>query len=251
MSTVPPVDFNRNAVSPVECLKGGWNMIKNQYWLILGMVIVGWMIASAVPFGILMGPMMCGLFLTFFKMRRGEPIEFGTLFKGFEYLGQSIVATLIHVVPLTLLIVGAYIAFYVFFLFAMVAQSQAGGEPNGAAMLLMLVVYAVFWIAVIALVMFLSIGFMFVYPLIVDRNLQGLDAIKMSFRGAFANFWGLLGMMFLNFLLSVAGLLCCIVGVYFVLPISYSAVAIAYEQIFGLRQVAPAPNVPPPPPVFT
>jgi hypothetical protein len=210
-------------------------MIKSQYWLILGMVIVGWMIASAVPFGILMGPMMCGLFLAFFKLRRGEPI----------------IATLIHVVPITLLIVGAYIAFYVFFLFAMVAQSQAGGEPNGAAMLLMLVVYAVFWIAVIALVMFLSIGFMFVYPLIVDRNLQGFDAIKMSFRGAFANFWGLLGMMFLNFLLSIAGLLCCIVGVYFVLPISYSAVAIAYEQIFGLRQVVPAPNVPPPPPVFT
>ena len=249
MSTVPPVDFNRNAVSPVECLKGGWNMIKNQYWLILGMVIVGWMIASAVPFGILMGPMMCGLFLTFFKMRRGEPIEFGTLFKGFEYLGQSILATLIHVVPITVLIVGAYIAFYVFFLFAMVAQADR--EPNPGAFIVILLVYAVFWIAVIALIMFLSIGFMFVYPLIVDRNLQGFDAIKMSFRGAFANFWGLLGMMFLNFLLSIAGLLCCIIGVYFVLPISYSAVAIAYEQIFGLRQVAPAPNVPPPPPVFT
>src|SRR5688500_5485864 len=88
MATVPPVEFNRNAVSPVECIKGGWNLIKNQYWLILGMVIVGWMIASAVPFGILMGPMMCGLFLTFFKMRRGEFVEFGTLFKGFEYLGD-------------------------------------------------------------------------------------------------------------------------------------------------------------------
>src|SRR6185503_2948059 len=235
MSTVPPVDFNRNAVSPVECLKGGWNLIKNQYWLILGMVIVGWMIASAVPFGILMGPMMCGLFLTFFKMRRGEPIEFGTLFKGFEYLGQSILATLIHVVPITVLIVGAYIAFYVFFLFAMV--TQANQEPNPAAFIAVIVVYAVFWIAV--------------YALIVDRNLQGFDAIKLSFRGAFANFWGLLGMMFLNFLLSLAGMLCCIIGVYFMLPISYSAVAIAYEQIFGLRQVAPAPNVPPPPPVFT
>src|SRR6185503_7232418 len=249
MSTVPPVDFNRNAVSPVECLKGGWNLIKNQYWLILGMVIVGWMIASAVPFGILMGPMMCGLFLTFFKMRRGEPIEFGTLFKGFEYLGQSILATLIHVVPITVLIVGAYIAFYVFFLFAMV--TQANQEPNPAAFIAVIVVYAVFWIAVIALIMFLSIGFMFLYPLIVDRNLQGFDAIKLSFRGAFANFWGLLGMMFLNFLLSLVVMLCCIIGVYFVLPISYSAVAIAYEQIFGLRQVAPAPNVPPPPPVFT
>jgi len=248
-TVVPQVDFNRNAVSPVECIKGGWNLIKNQYWLILGMIIVGWMIASAVPFGILMGPMMCGLFLAFFKMRRGEPIEFGTLFKGFEYLGQSIIATLIHVVPIMCLVVGSYILFYVFFLFAMV--SQADREPNPGALLAIIIVYAVFWLVVIAIIMFASIGFMFVYPLIVDRKLQGFDAVKMSFRGAFANFWGLLGMMVLNFLLSLAGLLMCIIGVYFVLPITYSAMAIAYEQIFGLRQTPMAPNTPPPPPVFT
>ena len=250
MSTVPPVEFNRNAVSPVECLKGGWNLIKNQYWLVLGMVLVGWMIASAVPFGILMGPIMCGLFLTFFKIRRGEPIEFGTLFKGFEYLGQSIIATLIHVVPIICVVVGAYVLFYVFFLVAMFS-AQASGDQSGAALLVVLVLYAVFWLAVMAVIMFVSIGFMFVYPLIVDRGLQGLDAIKLSFRAAFANFWGLLGMMFLNFLLNVVGLFMCIIGVYFILPIGYAAVAVAYEQVFGLRQVSQTPSTPPPPPVFT
>ena len=249
-TVVPQVDFNRNAVSPVECVKGGWNLIKNQYWLILGMVIVGWMIASAVPFGILMGPMMCGLFLTFFKLRRGEPIEFGLLFKGFEYLGQSIIATLIHVVPMICLVVGAYILFYVFFLFAMFS-AQASGDQGAAALLIVFLVYALFFVAVMALIMFLSIGFMFVYPLIVDRGLPGLDAVKMSFKAAFANFWGLLGMVFLNFLLSVAGIFLCFIGVYFVLPISYAAVAVAYEQIFGLRQAPMAPSTPPPPPVFT
>ena len=249
MSTAPPVEFNRNAVSPVECFKGGWNLIKDQYWLILGMVVVGWMIASAVPLGILMGPMMCGLFLAFFKLRRGEPIEFGTLFKGFEYLGQSILATLIHVIPILCLIVGSYVVFYIFFFVAMVSQSNR--EPNPSALILVLVVYAVFWLAVIALIMFLSIGFMFVYPLIVDRGLQGLDAVKMSFRGAFANFWGLLGMVCLNFLLSLAGLCMCFIGVYFVMPVSYSAMAVAYEQIFGLRQPPQAPSTPPPPPVFS
>jgi len=65
------------------------------------------------------------------------------------------------------------------------------------------------------------------------------------------NFWGLFGLIFLNFLLSVGGLLLCMVGVYFVLPISYSAIATAYEQVFGLREVIVAPNTPPPPPVFS
>jgi len=248
MATVPQVAFNRNAVRPVDCIKGGWSLIKNQYWLILGMCIVGWMIAAAVPLGILMGPMMCGLFLTFFTMRRGAPVEFGTLFKGFEYLGQSIIATLLHVIPITLIIIPAYVLFYVFFFVTLVAQGSQ--EPNALVLLGIVAVYALFWLAVIALVMFVSIGFTFVYPLIVDRGLQGFDAVKLSFRAAMANFFGLVGLIFLNFLLSLAGFLCCIVGVYFVLPISYAAVAVAYEQVFGLRPLTAEPNTPPPPPVF-
>jgi uncharacterized membrane protein len=182
-------------------------------------------------------------------MRRGEPIEFGTLFKGFDYIGQSIIATLLHVIPIMCIIIPAYILFYVFFLVAMVAQG--GQDPNGFALLAVVVIYALFWLAVMAVVMFISIGFMFVYPLIVDRGLGGFDAVKLSFKAAMANFWGLLGLIFLNFLLSVGGLLLCMVGVYFVLPISYSAIATAYEQVFGLREVIVAPNTPPPPPVFS
>ena len=247
-TAIPQVAFKRNAVRPAECIKGGWNLIKGQYWLILGMCLVGWMIAAAVPLGILMGPMMCGLFLTFFKMRRGEPVEFGLLFKGFEYFAQSIIATLLHVIPILVIVVPAYIMFYVFFFLAMVAQS--GEEPNPAATLAIFAVFALFWLVVIAVIMFVSIGFTFVYPLIVDRGIQGFEAVKLSFKAAMANFWGLLGMMFLNFLLTLAGLLLCMIGLYFVLPITYSAVAVAYEQVFGLRQEPLPPNTPPPPPVF-
>jgi hypothetical protein len=249
MSTVPEVEFNRRAVRPVECIKGGWNLISGQYWLILGMCIIGLMIGSAVPLGILMAPMMCGLFITFFAMRRGQPIEFGTLFKGFEHFGQSVIATLLHAVPITVIVIGAYVVFYVGFLLAIV--SQGSGEPNPGAMLGVMVIYGLFWIVMIFVIMFISIGFMFVYPLIVDRGLPGFDAVKMSFRAAMANFGGLLGLMFLNFLLSIAGLLLCIVGVYFVLPISYSAIAVAYEQVFGLREGPLPQKTPPPPPVFT
>src|SRR6185295_19236416 len=96
-ATVPQVTFNRNAVRPIECVKGGWNLIKDQYWLILGMCFVGWMITAVV--GLLMGSMMCGLFLTFFTLRRGQPIEFGMLFKGFDYILQSRIAALIHAIP--------------------------------------------------------------------------------------------------------------------------------------------------------
>jgi uncharacterized membrane protein len=248
MANLPPVSFQRNAVNPVECMKGGWNLIKGHYWLIFAMALVAWMIGAAIPFGILVGPMMCGMFLAFFKMRRGEAIEFGTLFKGFDYFAPSVIATLLHVVPVLVIVIPSYILFYLFFVVAMVAQG--GEEPNPAAVFAIFALFALFWIVVLAVVMVVSIGFTFVYPLIVDRGIQGFDAVKLSFQAAMANFWRLLGLVMLNFLLSLVGLLLCFVGVYFLVPVSYAALAIAYEQVFGLRDPSEFVNVPPPPPVF-
>ena len=35
------IEFKRNAVEPMECLKAGLNLIKSQYWLFVGMTAVG------------------------------------------------------------------------------------------------------------------------------------------------------------------------------------------------------------------
>ena len=107
MTNNPQIPFQRGVVQPVECLKAGWNLIRNQYWLFVGLCAVGMLIGSSVPLGILMGPMMCGLYLAFFRVRRGLPIEFGTLFKGFDYFGQSVVASLLHVIPITAVVIAA------------------------------------------------------------------------------------------------------------------------------------------------
>ncbi|HEX2271242.1 MAG TPA: hypothetical protein VHH35_16975, partial [Pyrinomonadaceae bacterium] len=156
MTTPSQIPYQRNVVQPIECFKSGWNLIKGQYWLIFAMCLIGLMIASAVPLGILLGPMMCGLFLSFFKLRRGEPIEFGTLFQGFEYFSKSILATLLHVLPILAIVIPAYILFYVFFMLAMVAQG--GEDPDGLTMIGIFVVFALFWLVVLAVVMIVSIG---------------------------------------------------------------------------------------------
>ena len=248
MSTTPEIPFRRGAISPVECLSEGWNLVKDQYWLFLGICAVAMMIGGAVPLGILMGPMMCGVYLCFFGKRRGQPIEFGTLFKGFDYFGQSVVAAILHVVPVMAIIIPAYLFGYVGMILAM---GLLGADSSGISSILMFLVLIVFWIIVILLLIVVTIGFSFAYPLIVDRGLQGFDAVKLSFRAAFANFWGLLGMSVLGALLSTVGVLFCYVGVLFVFPITMAAVAIAYERIFGLSNPGDlASNLPPPPPSF-
>jgi len=245
----PEIPFRRNAVEPVECIKGGWELIKPHYWLFVGMTLIAIMIGSAVPLGILLGPMMCGLYISFFKVRRGEPIEFGTLFKGFDFFGQSVVAALLHTIPIIAIVVPAYLLFYVS-MFVSMAAVGSSNEPNPAPFFGVMAMFGLFWILVMLAILMITIGFTFAYPLIVDRKLQGFDAVKLSFKAAFGNFWRLLAMLLLTSLLSVVGVMACYVGVLFVMPIGYAAIAKAYEQVFGLSDGMEASNLPPPPPVF-
>lgn len=245
----PEIPFKRQAVEPVQCLKNGWELVKDQYWLFVGISAVAAIIGGAVPLGILLGPMMCGQYLTFFKKRRGEPIEFGTLFKGFDFFGPSLVATLLHIVPILAVVIPAYFIFYISMVVSMVAQQ--GNDPNPAAMFGIMGAFLLFWLVVMVVVIFISIGFTFSYPLIVDRKLQGMDAVKLSFKAAMANFWRLLGMSILSSLLTIAGVVLCYVGVFLVFPIVYATIASAYEQVFGLAGPGDInENLPPPPPVF-
>jgi hypothetical protein len=246
----PEIPFKRQAVEPVQCLKNGWELVKDQYWLFVGISAVGALIGGAVPLGILLGPMMCGQYLTFFKKRRGEPIEFGTLFKGFDFFGPSLVATLLHIVPILAIVIPAYFIFYITMVVSMVAQGNSG-EPNPGLAFGIMGAFLLFWLVVMVIVIFISIGFTFSYPLIVDRKLQGMDAVKLSFKGAMANFWRLLGMSILSSLLTICGIVLCYVGVFLVFPIVYAAIASAYEQVYGLAGPGDInENLPPPPPVF-
>jgi len=244
----PEILFKRKAVEPVECIKAGWELVKPQYWLFVGMCLIGYFIGSAVPLGILMGPMMAGLYLTFFALRRREPTEFATLFKGFEYFGPSVVATLLHAIPVVAIVLPTYLLFYVSFAIAVVAQGQ---NPNPAGILGVFFTFFLVIVVVAVLLMIISIGFLFAYPLIVDHKLNGLDAVKLSFRAGLANFWRLLGLVLLNGVMATVGLAFCIIGVFLVLPITYGAIAAAYEQVFGLKDPREfGSNLPPPPPIF-
>lgn len=247
MST-PLIEFRRNAVQPVECIKDAWALIKDQYWLFVGICAVGLMVAAAVPFYILMGPMMCGIYMTLFKRMRNEPFEFGLLFKGFDFFGPSLVATLLHMLPIMAIVIPAYFIFYFGFIFSIMAQ---GNEPNPAAMLGVMALFGIFWLVMFIIIIFISIGFTFSYTLIVDRKLQAMDAIKLSFKAAMANFWRILAMMLLTGLLAFCGVLLCYVGVFLVFPIQYGAIAVAYQRVFGLSDSTEvASNLPPPPPSF-
>lgn len=245
--TTPEIPYKAKAVDPFECIKAGWELIKPQYWLFVGMGLVALIIGSAVPLGILMGPMLVGIYMSLFALRRRERVEFGMLFKGFELFGPSAIAMLIHAVPIIAILLPTYVLFYASMVVAMVAQ---GNDPNPAAFLGVLATFSLIVFVVSLLIIIISIGFTFTFPLIADRRLKGLDAVKLSFKAAMANFWRLLAMSLLSSVINLVGFAFCGIGLYLAMPISYGAIASAYESVFGLAHASEASNLPPPPPTF-
>ena len=78
-----PTEFRSGVIAPVECVKEAWQLIKDRYWLFFGISLVGMLIGGAFAI-VLLGPMMCGIYLCLLQQHRGENVEFGTLFKGFD-----------------------------------------------------------------------------------------------------------------------------------------------------------------------
>ena len=235
----PATDFQSRVISPLECVKEGWQLIKDQYWLFLGISLVA-MLGGAVPV-VLIGPMMVGLYLCLFAKMRGEPVEFGMLFKGFDYFTQGLVAAAIQTLPVILIMAVGQVIFVAFTLIIMPRERGDAMPP-------------VFWVALVLFVllaMIVSLAvhslFLFAYPLIADRNLSGLEAIKLSYRAALQNLGGIIGLILLISGLSILGVLACYVGAFLVMPISFASYAVAYRRVFPETGSLGGPAPPPPP----
>jgi uncharacterized membrane protein len=226
------VDVRTGVVRPITCYKAGWAIIGDQYGLILGVSLVGILIGSTVPFGILMGAMMCGIYKCLLARYRGERASFDMLFKGFDHFSQSLIACLIMIAPVFLIVFPLDLLLCVrMFKLINGASAQA---PNPAQFLHGFLPFFILMIGAVTIVsIIIGLLFMFAFPLIVDRGLSAIEALKTSARAVRGNLGGLIGLLLLNMLLSFAGMLCCCIGSVLVMPLGFAAVLIAYQQVFG------------------
>jgi|ERR1043166_2322256 hypothetical protein len=236
-------EFRSGVIKPVECIKEGWALIKDQYWLFFGLTIVAMLLGGAVPI-VLLGPMMVGLFLCLFEKLGRRPLEFGLLFKGFDYFVPGLVVTAIKVIPVVIIMVPFYIIMFGTMM-ATMPRDHSNPEDVSTFMASFFGVEIIFVIIVMVVGLCVEVFFMLAYPLVADRKLSGLEAVKLSLKAGKANFGGILGLILLNALLGMLGVFLCIIGVYLYLPISFASQAIAYRRIFP---EVPQTFAPPPPP---
>ncbi|RIJ92844.1 MAG: hypothetical protein DCC44_07505 [Acidobacteria bacterium] len=225
--------FTTGQIRPTECVKEGFRLIKQDYWLLFALTIIGIFIAG-FSFYILIGAMFCGIMTAYLRVFDGGRADFNDLWKGFEYFGKSILAVVVILVPG--LIYGVVVLLTIYL--PLIAMAVSGGNVSPDEILPALIVALVVDIVVALLMVGIHSLLMFVFPLIVEYQLSSWDAIKLSARATLKNMSGVAGLIAVNIGLGLLGYIFLCVGVYLAVPIILATNLAAYRQVFPKK--APA-----------
>ncbi len=230
-------EFRTGVIKPVECVKEGFELIKKDYWILFAILLVGALIGGFTMY-ILGGAMFCGIFLAYIKAIDGKPVVFDDLWKGMNFFAPGLAVVLIMIVPV--------FAYYIFAYVTLFAAIFGGAQAGEAGVVGALVVVGLIDLAVlIALVCFHTL-LTFALPLIVDRNLGAIDAVKTSAKAVWANLGGVAGLIVVDIGVGLLGYLALCIGIYFVIPIIIAGNVVAYRRVFPSLEMRTNLNPPPP-----
>jgi hypothetical protein len=191
--------------------------------------------AGIIPFAgicvqlLLMPPLQAGFYVVALAQLTGKPWTFGDFFAGFHKYGPLLVyflLTILCVLPPVLLTIGAVAG-------AVAAADAAGVREDGV----LVGVGIAAGILPFFLTVYISVRTsIFGWLLILDRDCEGLEALKGSWAMTRGHFWGLLGVQMVLGLINLGGLLLLIVGVLFTFSFTLLAMTAGYLLIAGTRR---------------
>ncbi len=224
------VDIRRVKIRPIDLMKRAYRLVGEQYWLFLGISFVGMLIGSAVPFGLILGPMLVGIYLCYLECERGEQVKFTMLFRGFDHFKESFVTTLFLLAATFVVIIPLMIAMFAIVFLPMLDQMNQGNDPPASPQIpaAMFVLYPLMLVANVVIAM----PFLFAFQLIADRELAALDAVKTSVRAVWKNFDGVVWYMIVLVAVTFALACMCYVPAFLFMPISFGSLFVLYRDIF-------------------
>lgn len=200
----------------------------------------------------LSGMLVCGIYSALARKADTGVADFGDLSNGFQKLVPCLIAGVItaiiqFVIGVVMLFGGAAVGVSALGIGGLIG---ADGMPNTAALGgLVAIIFAVFAVYIVISIFIAALS-TFVYPLIADKHLSGVEAYLMSIKSGFSNLGGLILLIILSGLMALGGAFVCLVGVLFVVPIIYAAWFVAYRDVFGGSREYRQDTPPPPPPNF-
>lgn len=249
-----------------SCVSRGWQLVMHNFGVLVGATFLVFLIESAinmigsVPRGVFQamrghsgigvagiaivvvfsvvslaaaivvtGPLNGGLYWLFLRKLRGEVAGVQDIFAGFRrrFVDLILVTIVQGVLGMACVLPGAVLTGIGFVL--MHAQRGMGKGLLVVGVLLLLVGLPVS--------IYLSVGWIFSLPLVIDKQLGFWDAMKLSRRGVSGQWWAAFGLLIVCALLCVAGVLLCCVGLLVAVPLTIATLLFAYEDIFGDQSV--------------
>lgn len=207
----------------MECFKEGWQLIKPKYWLLFTVSLLGALIGSSSLY-VLLGSMVCGIFLCYFRAVDGKEIGIEHLFRGFRYFFPSLLVALVVVVPMAIVLLLVYVPL----LFA----TYMGGRVDQEELMTLLTGTLAVEFAVSIVMVCIHTLLMFAFPLIVDRELSGWRSMIVSAKAVWKNLKGVTGLWAIGFILTLAGMLAFCIGIYFVIPVVVAGNIVAFRKVF-------------------
>lgn len=221
---MPPTEFTTGQIKPIEVFKEAWRMMKPSFILVWVTVIIGMVLSSTI---VLMGPIMVGVFMCLIDTADGKPASLEKLFKGFSRWQAGVVVAAVAMIPVVIFVTLALVSYIP------AVMASLGGEVLPPEQLLSMIIGILAVELVVGIVMTIIHTLMiFAFPLIADRNLGGIAALKLSARAVWANKKGVGGVFGLGILVAIAGYLMLCIGIYLAIPVIMMATTVAYRKVF-------------------
>jgi uncharacterized membrane protein len=221
-------EIRKVSIDPIGLLRRGKDLLGDQYWLFLVVCWLAVIIGSMVPFGIVMGPLMVGVYLCLREREQGKPFELGTLFNGFERFIDAFIAVLLQLVIGFVVLIPVIVALIIVAFVIVAAENNATDIAAVAGVVGGIVLVPLIFITVLLA----YLPSVFCFQLIADRGVTGLQAIMLSIKAAWKNLFGLILFQIVVGIISAILSMLCFFPVVFFFPIAVSAAFVLYRDIF-------------------
>lgn len=224
--------FGASLVIQTILLLGGVNRLPYKTTQYLGPIYF-------IFFALVMGPAAGGLYRVYLSVIRGQPASAGDLFAGFKqfqdlYLGKLIPGVISAACMLPYNIVNAAKMAPL-----MDSLKQNSGATNPQEIFSQMISafgasLPVFLLCMIP-AMYFSVNWMFVLPLITDKNIGFWAAMKASWKMVHRHWFQVFGLAVVVGLINILGVCACCIGLLVTVPLGLTALMCAYEDIFGRK----------------
>ena len=182
----------------------GWALVMANLPVLAGATVLTWAIGVGLGFlpiigwavGLLLGSVLhAGVLYMFIRRIRGEPVELGDMFAGFNVALQPLILAGLLVSALT-------------------AVGFVELELPG---------------------IYLAVCYVFVLPLIIDKKLDFWPAMEVSRQVVHKHWWPMFLFVIVMLLIVCLGALACGLGLIIAMPVVFAAAMYVYEDLFGQR----------------